>query len=203
MAEAFEKNSEDFNLEGDFLSPSGEAVRGPILPCVIGMCGSGVGFMKVTITVKAFSPLEFRFQRSWVRILLSAEGDNWSSFVSLPCCQCITINSNKHVYRQSEGWRHIGNGVEWTGCSLFTGTSYCVLVLVWWSPIAQSVYRRAFSLLKTNRFQRPWVRKRHPSEKDNWSPFDSMQLPCCHCIKININNHQAIFKTVYPHLWHS
>ena len=47
----------------------------------------------------AFSLLEIRFQRSWVRILHSAEEDNWSPFdsISLAYYQCIKINTNKHV----------------------------------------------------------------------------------------------------------
>ena len=50
MAEAIQKmDSEDFKIEGDLNAPPQELVKGPILPCVIGMCGSGVGFMKVIL----------------------------------------------------------------------------------------------------------------------------------------------------------
>ena len=47
----------------------------------------------------AFSLLEIRFQKPWVRILYSAEEDNLSPFDStlLPCYQRIRINTNKHV----------------------------------------------------------------------------------------------------------
>ena len=40
-----------------------------------------------------------RFQSPWVRRLHSAEEDNWSAFdsISLPCCECIKIKTNKHV----------------------------------------------------------------------------------------------------------
>ena len=49
--------------------------------------------------------LAIRFQRSCVRSQHSAEEDNWFPFdsISLPCYQCIKINTNKHAYRQSQG----------------------------------------------------------------------------------------------------
>ena len=48
---------------------------------------------------RAFSWLEIRFQRTWIRILHSAEEDNLSPFdPEIAClCQRIEINNNKHV----------------------------------------------------------------------------------------------------------
>ena len=47
----------------------------------------------------AFSLLDIRFQRPWVRILHSAEEDNLSPFDSKIACLCrsIAISHNKHV----------------------------------------------------------------------------------------------------------
>ena len=49
-----------------------------------------------------FSLLEIRLQRPWVQILHSAEEDNLSPVdsISLPCCQCIKINTNKYVFSE-------------------------------------------------------------------------------------------------------
>ena len=61
---------------------------------------------------RAFSLLETRFQRLWVRILHSAEEDNLSPFDSkIAClCQSIKINENKHVYHQSRVRKPTGSG---------------------------------------------------------------------------------------------
>ena len=55
-------------------------------------------FMHV-VCLRTFGLLEIRFQRPWIRILHSAEEDNYSpsDSISFPCCQCIKISTNKHV----------------------------------------------------------------------------------------------------------
>ena len=128
------------------------------------------------------------FQRPRIRILHSAEEDNLPSVdsISLPCCQCIKITTKKYAYCQSQGWSHVGSGVEWTECSLITGAGYWVQV---WSSIAQSVCQRAFSLLKIW-FQRPWVRLLHSAEEDNLSHSIRYNFPLASvCTKKGINKY--------------
>ena len=83
------------------------------------------------ICARAFSLLELRFQRPWVRILHWAEEDNLSPFDSkIAClCQSIILNNNKDVYRESQVRKPTGSGVEWAECSLIIGTGYWVQVL--------------------------------------------------------------------------
>ena len=120
--------------------------------------------------------------------------NNWSPFdsISLLCCQFITINTNKLVYRQSQGWSHISSGVEWAECSLIIGTGYWVhrFSCLAWSSIARSVCQRTFILLEI-RFQTPWEWILHSTEEDNWSPFDSISLPYSQFIKINTEKHMV------------
>ena len=117
--------------------------------------------------------------------------------ISLPCCQFININ-NKHVYRQSQGLNHIGNGAEWAECLLTIRMGYRVQVFAW-SSIAQLVCRWAFGLLEI-RFQRPWVRILHSAEEDNLSPSVSISLPCCQCIKINANKYVHLQSQGWSHI---
>ena len=44
------------------------------------------------------------------------------------CMQSIEINNNKHVYRQSQVRKPIGNKVEWAECLLIMGTGCRVQV---------------------------------------------------------------------------
>ena len=50
LKEAFDKlkDSKDFKFDASMMNEMPELVKGPILPCIIGMCGSGVAFMKVS-----------------------------------------------------------------------------------------------------------------------------------------------------------
>ena len=58
MMEAFKRmDSGEFNLDTDLDAPIPELVKGPILPCVIGMVGSAAGFMKVTIHQRPSMPV--------------------------------------------------------------------------------------------------------------------------------------------------
>ena len=77
-----------------------------------------------SVCQQAFSLLANRCLRHWVRILHSAEEDNLSPFDShIAClCQCIEINNNKHVYRQSQVRKQTGSEVEWAECLLIKGT---------------------------------------------------------------------------------
>ena len=91
-----------------------------------------------------------------VRILHSAEGDNFSPFDSKMACLCpsIDINNKKHVYRQSQVRMPNGNWIRvgWMLADHRDGLSSFKFLA--WSSIAQSVCQRAFGLLQT-RFQRP------------------------------------------------
>ena len=54
-----------------------------------------------SVCQRAFSLLEIRFQRPWVRILHSSEEDNLSPFDSKIACLCRSIEiNNKHIYVQ-------------------------------------------------------------------------------------------------------
>ena len=44
------QDSADFKFDASVMDNTSELVKGPILPCIIGMCGSGVAFMKVIYT---------------------------------------------------------------------------------------------------------------------------------------------------------
>ena len=150
-----------------------------------------------SVCQQAFSLLVNRYLRPWVRILPSAEEDNLSPFDSnIAClCQSIEINNNKHVYRQSQVRKPIGNKVEWAECLLIMGTGCRVQVFLAWSSIAQSVCQQAFSLL-VNRYLRPWVRILPSAEEDNLSPFDSNIAYLCQSIEINNNKHVCMYVCV-------
>ena len=62
--------------------------------------------------------------------LTSAEEDNLSPLDSNIACLCqgIEINSNKHVYRQSQVRKPTGSEVEWAECLLIIGTGCRVQV---------------------------------------------------------------------------
>ena len=79
----------------------------------------------------ALSPLEIWFPRPWFRILHSSEEDKLSPFDSkIAClCQSIEINSNKHVYRQSQVRKPTDSGVEWAEYLQMIGTGCSVQVL--------------------------------------------------------------------------
>ena len=102
-------------------------------------------------------------------------------------CQSIEINNNKHVYRQSQVPKPTGSEVEWAECLLIIGTGCLVQVLAW-SSIAQSVCQQTFILL-ANRCLRPWVGILHSAEDENLSPFDSNIACLCQSIEINSNKH--------------
>ena len=83
----------------------------------------------LSICQRAFSLLEIRFQRSWVRILHSAEADNLPPFDSKIVCLCQSIEiNNKHVYRQRQVRKSTGSGFELAECSLTIGKGYWVQV---------------------------------------------------------------------------
>ena len=122
--------------------------------------------------------------KSWVRLLHLAEKDNLSPFDSNIACLCQSIgnDNNKQVYRQSLVWKPTGSRVGWAECSMILGTGCWVqVVFIAWSSIAQSVCRRAFSLLAIL----------HSAEEDNWSPFDSNIACLCQSIEINNNKHAS------------
>ena len=134
-----------------------------------------MGYVKL-----AFGPLGSRFQRPWVRILHSAIEDNWSPFdsISFPYCQCININTNKHVYRQSQGKAisTMGSSV-WILAFIVIGTGHPVEVfsLMLYSSVGLSagIQSAGDSVRDTL----------HSAEEDDRSPFDLISLPCCQCIK--------------------
>ena len=84
-----------------------------------------------SVCQRAFSLLEIRFQRPWVRILHSAEEDNLSPFDSTIACLCqtIEINNSTHVYHQRQVRKPTGSGVERAECSLIIVRGYWVQVL--------------------------------------------------------------------------
>ena len=65
-----------------------------------------------SVCQRAFSLLEIRFQRPWVRIVHLAEEDNLSPFDSkIAClCQSIEINNNKHSQTLTVQPLKFGNG---------------------------------------------------------------------------------------------
>ena len=83
--------------------------------------------------VRSSGMLKIRFHRRWFQ----REDDNSSLFnsISQPCCQCITIDTNKHVYHQSQWWDHINSGFKWAECWLIIGMGYCVWGRVGWMLI--------------------------------------------------------------------
>ena len=145
----------------------------------------------------SFSLLGIRFQRFWVWICIQQRKTTTSiyfrlditsllhllSIRSLPCCQCIKINtnvcvwymwcvcvcvkinSNKHVYRQSQVRKPIDSEVKWVECALIIGTGCWVQVyLILDSSICLWVGIQSAGDLVSQTSQ---LRILYPAEEDN------------------------------------
>ena len=129
----------------------------------------------------------------WVRILHSAEEDNWSPLDSKIACLCerIEINSNKYVYCQSHVRMPNGSGVRWAECLLIIGTGcrvqVCSLILDSSVGLSAGIQSAGDWVSETL-----WVRILHSEEEDNWSPLDS-KIACLR-ERIEINSNKYVYR---------
>ena len=119
-------------------------------------CSSLIYFIEENMTA---GDLVSQISKVWV--MHHAEEDKLPPFdyKSLPCVRALS-NSNKYVYRQSQGWTNSDHEVKWAECSLIIWAGCWLITFLVWSSIAQSVVCEClFSLLvilTSPGHQQPW-----------------------------------------------